>query len=862
MSAHDGICPHCETSGHVGDRCDQELCQRKRYHVIPADSFRRLTEHPYDDRDPLIGHVIDSYLIAEAIGEGGFGKVYLAMQLPVLMKSALKIMLTRHTDEQTTDAIISRFKGEALSLAKLGHPNIVRLLATGSYHDRPYLIMEFVDGARTLETEWLEHQGLDDGFRLRDLRHVMNQVLNALESAHQQQVIHRDLKPENIMLQQVTGDPYFVRILDFGLAKILDRDTKTSIMAGTPVYMAPEQLQGHNMGPWTDVYAVGVLLYELCTLRTPFLGDSVDVILAQKLDPDRSPLVQPHVTNLIAPFREICERTFAPDPAQRFQTATQCRDAINTLFDQLAARGIERVTYKTLLTQPAESPPATPEVAGDPAARVTPLISAYHLPVSTISNRGGRVWWQYPALWATASLALFAALLLLWPGRWHISALPTTADGEVSVPHQQKPAKTNHRVIRPDGTSPGIPPGPSSRRDATQVTKQPDRSRAPRPTRPLTATSRFKPLRMTQRFSKLYGGKNSDEAFSLITSGNDAVIVVGASLSRGNGIADLWTLKLTLEGDGIWEAALGGNGVDVGLDLARTKDGGTIVVGHTASKGKGQSDAWVIKLNSQGQKQWEKTLGGQFKDQGRRVSIAPDGTILLAGTTRSKGAGQNDGWLVKLDAGGRLLWEHTYGTGGNQGISDLSIHKDGTVVLVGHTESPETGLDDVWVLALSSLGKTLWERRIGDPGRIERAASVARTPDGDLLIAGLRQRNIDTAVTDVWVVRLSKSGDLRWSQTFSSRNSSAAHQIVSYGKNYLLVANSTANHTTSTQAWIFVISERGAPLWEKLLRCSGSCQLRRAVVLANGDLVLAGYKQKPKKPKKLWVLRATPNVPK
>jgi serine/threonine protein kinase len=121
------------------------------------------------------------------------------------------------------------------------------------------------------------------------VRHVLEQVLNALEAAHALDIVHRDIKPDNVMLQSVPGDPCFVRVLDFGLARFLESQRETSLLLGTPAFMAPEQVTREGIGPWTDLYALGVLAFEMLTGRRPFDGETPQEVLAKKLDPDFDP---------------------------------------------------------------------------------------------------------------------------------------------------------------------------------------------------------------------------------------------------------------------------------------------------------------------------------------------------------------------------------------------------------------------------------------------------------------------------------------------------------------------------------------------------------------------------------------------
>ncbi|MCA9522064.1 MAG: serine/threonine protein kinase, partial [Myxococcales bacterium] len=330
-----GKCPHCEYAGNVGEACRERVCSRKGYHFIPINHFEDLKDRPFHARDQHIGLVMGDYLIVGEVGKGGFGKVYLALQLPVLMKAALKLMVRGSSDPVTAATLLKKFEGEALSLARLNHPNIVRLLKYGTFVDTPYIVMEYVEGGRTLKQEVTERVFIGDGFETATAKHIVGQILNALESAHAQKIIHRDIKPENIMLQHVAGDKYFVRILDFGLSKFVEDRTQTSMVVGTPTYMAPEQITGKNIGPWTDIYAIGVIAYEMITGRRPFAGKSRQEIFSRKLDPLYNPVERILDVGYPEVVLRFFERAVAREADDRYSNVHEFRDGVERVFRAL-----------------------------------------------------------------------------------------------------------------------------------------------------------------------------------------------------------------------------------------------------------------------------------------------------------------------------------------------------------------------------------------------------------------------------------------------------------------------------------------------------------------------------------------------
>ncbi len=225
------------------------------------------------DPDDYIGRTIaQKYQVEALIGEGGMGKVYRARQVALDKLVVLKVL--RHSllgDDRT----VARFKREAKAASRLNHPNSISILDFGVTEDGAlFIAMEFVPG-QDLHTVLSKDGPLPESRVIR----IVSQVLSALYDAHAAGVIHRDLKPENIMVEQRRNEPDFVKVLDFGIAKIQDGEegptlTRTGFVCGTPEYMSPEQARGATLDHRSDLYAVGVILYQLVTSRLPFESDS------------------------------------------------------------------------------------------------------------------------------------------------------------------------------------------------------------------------------------------------------------------------------------------------------------------------------------------------------------------------------------------------------------------------------------------------------------------------------------------------------------------------------------------------------------------------------------------------------------
>ncbi|MCA9537684.1 MAG: protein kinase [Myxococcales bacterium] len=332
-----GICPVCGTEAEVGTPCPRDRCRRRGYHAIPAEYAAEGEEA----LDGLIGQCWNGYLLVRHLGEGGVGAIYLALHVPELWRAALKVLKAG-----AAPMLVERFHQEAAALARLAHPNIVRLLDFGEFGDRPYLVMEYVEGAWTLQ-DALAAKPLPRPQALLLLR----QLIGALDEAHRWGVIHRDVSPNNIMLQPVQGAPFSVRLVDFGLVKFADDGRQsTTLLAGTPAYMAPEQLHRRQIGPWTDWFAVGAIACEVLLQRHPYGLLEADDILRLKLRDDYDPTESIAGEGWPEPVMAFFRQALAHDPIRRFHDA----HAFNAAFEQMVAalpspaavRGVVEPTVK------------------------------------------------------------------------------------------------------------------------------------------------------------------------------------------------------------------------------------------------------------------------------------------------------------------------------------------------------------------------------------------------------------------------------------------------------------------------------------------------------------------------------------
>jgi eukaryotic-like serine/threonine-protein kinase len=313
---------------------------------------------PDPGADPLVGSQVGSFRIVRLLGRGGMGTVYLAEHPGIGSRVAVKFL---HESMASDPAVVARFYDEARAVNLVGHENIVGIydlsvVPPGRY----YFVMEYLEGA-TLQA--LLRAGKVPPDAARD---VLLQACDALQCAHDRGVVHRDMKPDNVFLVRRRGREHFVKLLDFGIAKLRDGrpgSTAAGCVVGTPEYMAPEQCEDGPVDARTDVYAVGVMAFELVTGRLPFDGRNVTQLLLAHLRE------QPPRPSALAPVDPVLERAILraleKDPAARFQS-------MDELAAALAAAPFERARRAAPAHAIAPTATLTPVPAAAPAATRAP----------------------------------------------------------------------------------------------------------------------------------------------------------------------------------------------------------------------------------------------------------------------------------------------------------------------------------------------------------------------------------------------------------------------------------------------------------------------------------------------------------
>src|SRR5438874_991621 len=329
------------------------LASRQRVGTFIEDSALGIAARIIENgqADLLVGQTFGHYKISKRIGRGGMGEVYLATDVTAGRKAALKLLPMRFTGDANR---LKRFQQEARAVVALNHPNILTVYEIGEDHSTHYIASELIEG------ETLRQRLARGRMQVGEALDVAVQVASALAAAHEAGIVHRDINPGNIMLRR---DGY-VKVLDFAIAKLAEQEvpatmpkdealllveTNLGSVLGTVRYMSPEQTCGAQVNKRTDIWSLGVVLYEMVTGHAPFTGDTPKEVMSAILEKEPAPLTH-YVAHLPAELQQIVSKALRKHRTERYQSAGEVLQELKNLRRKLESKAeLERSTAPSWL---------------------------------------------------------------------------------------------------------------------------------------------------------------------------------------------------------------------------------------------------------------------------------------------------------------------------------------------------------------------------------------------------------------------------------------------------------------------------------------------------------------------------------
>lgn len=313
---------------------------------------------------------------------------------------------------------------------------------------------------------------------------------------------------------------------------------------------------------------------------------------------------------------------------------------------------------------------------------------------------------------------------------------------------------------------------------------------------------------------RTHGGTNYDDA-TLVRQTADGGFIVAAKSFSFDPAGDGWILKLDASGNTTWQKRYGGAYNDRTWAVYQTSDGGYVVAGYTNSFGQGSYDFWVMKLNSDGTVAWQKTYGDVQSDEASAIQQTTDGGFIVAGASKSFSPGNYDFWVLRLNPDGSVAWQRRYGGGADDYAYFIRETTDHGYILAGYTDSFGAGLRDGWILKLNSSGGVVWSKTFGGLN-IDGIGCVQETSDG--YIATGATLSYGAGGADVWVLKLDGNGDVVWQRAYGGSNNDFAYFIQPTSDGGFVLAGETSSFGAGgREAWVVKLSSTGNITWQKTL---------------------------------------------
>jgi len=341
-------------------------------------------------------------------------------------------------------------------------------------------------------------------------------------------------------------------------------------------------------------------------------------------------------------------------------------------------------------------------------------------------------------------------------------------------------------------------------------------------------------------WDRTYGGQGYDAGNFIQKTTDSGYILTGITTSdRGVGNEDLSLIKTNSKGIEEWNKTFGGISYDVGDFVKEIQDFGYIIVGYTKSYGAGSGDLWLIKTDSNGTKIWDKTFGGSNTDWGKSLLETKDGEYVVVGTTGSYGSGNEDVWLIKTDSNGTKIWDKTFGGAGRDMGWSIQKTCDDEYIIIGDTDSHDAESTDVWLIKTDSEGNEVWNKTFGGHG-YDAGRSIQETSDGGYVIVGDTQ-SYGAGGQDIWLIKVDSSGVEQWNRTFGGSENEWGQSILqAKDGGYIITGDTESDGRVMSDVWLIKTDSEGNEEWNKSLIRGGSDSVSSLRETCDGGYILAG----------------------
>jgi len=343
-------------------------------------------------------------------------------------------------------------------------------------------------------------------------------------------------------------------------------------------------------------------------------------------------------------------------------------------------------------------------------------------------------------------------------------------------------------------------------------------------------------------WQKTYGGKYDDGASAIAKTDDGGFIIAGWTNSFGNGGDDVYLIKIDKNGNKIWQKTFGGKREDTPSAIAKTDDGGFIITGWTNSFGNGGWDVYLIKIDKNGNRIWQKTFGGKRKDIAKAIVKTDDGGFIIAGWTNSFGNGGWDVYLIKIDKNGNRIWQKTFGGKSEDIAKAIAKTDDGGFIIAGETNSFGNGGDDVYLIKIDKNGNKIWQKTFGGK-REDTPSAIAKTDDGGFIIAGWTN-SFGNGSDDVYLIKIDKDGNIIWQKTYGGKDwdiLDRAYAIAKTDNEGFIIVGDTTESFIVGDVYLIKIDKDGNRIWQKTFGGKYDDEAYAIVKTDDGGFIIAGY---------------------